>query len=150
MTNLRKRSLAGLLVLLALPMTAQEPLRCTAQELAAHPLGSKDLVVTILSLDGYKAMAAHRKHSGRARMSLSLENRGTGFSTFSPQAISLVGKDGAQVFPIYELNLADDTVPMTLRVAPGAHVTVEYVLTGRLSFPAKVYLGEVLVAQVTE
>ena len=66
------------------------------------------------------------------------------------QDLAFVGKDGLQVFPVFERNLADDTQPRALRFAPGARATLEYALSGRLAFPAKIYVGEALVAEVTE
>ena len=145
-----KCTVVALASLVALSLAAQGTLQVKVKELASHPFRNKDLVVTIAELDGYKAFSPQRKHSGRARVALSLENASSEFKVFSPQDLSLVGKDGFQVFPIYELNLADDTIPMALHLVPGARVKVEYVLTGRLSFPAKIYLGGVLVAEVSE
>jgi hypothetical protein len=81
---------------------------------------------------------------------ITVENKSSAFKRFDPQDLSFVGKDGAQVFPVFERNLADDTLPMSLRLAPGAHASVEYALTGRLTFPAKLYLGGTLVAEVSE
>ena len=150
MTGVRKYFLPVLLGLLAYPLAAQSTLQCNVKELVSHPFKDKDLVVTLTELVGYKTFAPVRKYSGRARVSLTLENKSSSFLAFAPQNLSLVGKDGLQVFPIYELNHADDTIPMLLRVAPKATAKVEYVLTDRLTFPAKIYLGESLVAEVTE
>jgi len=150
MTKSRKLSFLAAIALMALPMAAQELMQCKVKDLVSSPFKNKGLSLTIAKLDGYKAFAAERKHSGRARVTLLLENKGSSFLTFSPQDLGLVGKDGVQVFPIYELNFADDTVPMTLRLAPGARATVEYAMTGRLTFPAQIYLGEALLAVVAE
>ncbi len=136
--------------LAVLPLAAQSGLQCRAGELAAHPFDLRGLSVTVTNLDGYRLVAPERRHAGRARIALSIENKGKGFLPFSPQDLSLVGKDGTQVFPIYELNLASDAPPLSLRLAPGAHASVAYVLTGRLLFPARIYLADQLVAEVTE
>lgn len=146
--------LAPALAWTAPPAAAQEapasatPLRIV--ELAGHPFQEGGLTVTVTHLNGYRLIAPERRHAGRGRVRLSIHNPGATFRTFSPQGLALVGKSGLQVFPLYELNLADDTVPTALRLAPGARFEVEYVLTGRLTFPAKLYLGDQLVAEVTE
>lgn len=139
-----------LLALMALPMAAQGALKCAAKELPSHPFFSSDLTVTITALSGYKVFDRERKFAGRARVEVTVENKGAAFKRFDPQDLSFVGKDGVQVFPVFERNLADDTLPMSLRLAPGARASREYALTGRLAFPAKVYFGDALVAEVSE
>jgi len=146
----RKLALSCLVTLLTLPMAAQNPLKCTSKALPSHPFVVSEVSITITALSGYKAFDRERKFSGRARVEITLENKGSAFKRFDPQDLSFVGKDGAQVFPIFERNLADDTLPMSLRLAPGAHASVEYALTGRLAFPVKLYLGDALVAEVSE
>ncbi len=147
----RKQPLmALLLVLAALPLRAQPPFKGSAKDLPSHPFVVDDLALTITTLSGYKAFDRERKFSGRARVEVTVENRGSAFKGYSPLEWSFVGKDGLQVFPVFERNLADDTLPMAVRLAPGAHASMEYALTGRLSFPAKVYFGGVLVAELSE
>jgi len=146
------RKLAPFLMtaLLALPMTAQGALKIIAKELPSHPFVVSEVSLTITALSGYKSFDRERKFSGRARVEITLENKGSAFKRFEPQDLSFVGKDGVQVFPVFERNLADDTLPMSLRLAPGARTSVEYALTGRLTFPAKLYFGDSLVAEVSE
>ncbi len=136
--------------LLALPMAAQGAFKVTAKDLPSHPFVVGEVSLTITALSGYKSFDRERKFSGRARVEITLENKGSAFKRFDPQDLSFVGKDGVQVFPVFQRNLADDTVPMSLRLAPGARALVEYALTGRLTFPAKLYLGESLIAEVSE
>jgi hypothetical protein len=111
---------------LALPMAAQSGLKCTTKELPAHPFMAGEVSRTITALSGYKSFDRERKFSGRARVEIALENKGSSFRRFDPQDLSFIGKDGAQVFPVFERNLADDTPPMSLGLAPGAHASVEY------------------------
>jgi hypothetical protein len=146
----RKLVLSLLMTLSALPMVAQSAVKCTSKELPAHPFVVSEVSLTITGLSGYKSFDRERKFSGRARVEITVENKSSAFKRFDPQDLSFVGKDGAQVFPVFERNLADDTLPMSLRLAPGAHASVEYALTGRLTFPAKLYLGGTLVAEVSE
>ncbi len=134
----------------ALPLAAQGPLACATRDLPAHPFAAHGLTLTLQSLSGYRAFDRERKFSGRARVAFTVENKGPGFQRFDPQDLAFVGKDGLQVFPVFERNLADDTQPRALRFAPGARATLEYALSGRLAFPAKIYVGEALVAEVTE
>lgn len=141
---------ALLAALLALPTLAQTPFKGACKELPAHPFVADEVQLTIASLTGYKAFDRDRKFSGRARVEITVENQGAVFKGFNPMELSFVGKDGRQVFPVFERNLADDTIPMAVRLAPGAHASMEYALTGRLAFPAKVYFGGALVAEVTE
>jgi hypothetical protein len=150
MLNTRHLSLVSLLTLMALPIAAQESVKCRVGEISSHTFRSKDLSVRLAKLSGYKKFDYERKFSGRANVTLSVENKGSGFQLYSPHDLNFVGKDGVQVFPIFERNFADDTQPMSIRLAPGAHVIMEYALSGRLNFPAKIYLGEILVAEVTE
>jgi len=150
MAYTRHLSLVGLLSLMVFPISAQESVKCRVSEISSHAFRSNDLSVSLAKLSGYKKFDAERKFSGRANVTLSVENKGTGFQIYSPQDLNFVGKDGIQVFPLFERNLADDTHPMPFRLAPGARVNLEYALSGRLIFPAKIYLGETLVAEVTE
>lgn len=150
MLNPRTFCLLGLFALMALPITAQESVKCRVGEISSHSFRTKDLSVTVAKFSGYKKFDVERKFSGRANIALSVENKGTGFQLYSPHDLNFVGKDGIQVFPIFERNLADDTQPMPIRLAPGARVNMEYALSGRLNFPAKIYLGETLVAEVSE
>lgn len=143
-------SLPAMIVLTALPLVGQEAIKCTSKELPDHPFMLNGISVRISELIGYKIFDRDRKFSGRARVSLFLENKGPKFQDFDPQALSFVGRDGAQVFPIFERNLSDETIPMAIHLAPGAHVSKEYALTGRLTFPARIYLGSVWVAEVPE
>ena len=148
--NVRNILLIGLLLLMGLPLAAQEPVTCRARDLSAHPFRNGGLSLTVASLSGYKSFDRERKFSGRANILLAVENTGSGFQLYAPNDLNLVGKDGVQVFPMFERNLADDLLPAAIRLAPGAHVNVEYALSGRLHFPARVYLGERLVAVITE
>jgi hypothetical protein len=146
----RKRVLPVLMALLALPMDAQAALKCACKELPLHPFVLSEVSLTITTLSGYKVFDRERKFSGRARVEITVENKSPMFKRFDPQDLSFVGKDGVQVFPVYERNLADDTLPMSLRLAPGARASTEYALTGRLTFPARLYFGGALVAEVSE
>ena len=139
-----------LLALITLPIGAQDSLKCSAKELLGRIFPCQGLSLTIRELNGYKVFDRERKFSGRARVILSIENKGSQFQQYSPQELSFVGADGLQVFPIFERNLADDTMPMSFRVAPGAHFSVEYALTGRLTFPAKFFVGSTLAAEISE
>ena len=133
-----------------LSLAAQDGPMLKASELATHPFQCRGLSVTITGLNGHQVFAAERKQSGRAHVKLAFENPSASFIAFSPQDLCLVGKDGIQMQPLFEINSVDDTTPMTLRIAPSARFSTEYVMTGRLRFPAKIYLGDTLVAQVTE
>lgn len=144
----KKASVALLAALMALPMAAQDALKISVKELPSRPFIVNDTSVTITELSGYKIFDSQKKFSGRGRVALTLENKSTKFMKFDPQDLCFVGKDGTQVFPVFERNLADDTMPMTLRLVPGSHASTEYALTGRLTFPARIYLNETLVAVV--
>ena len=149
--HLKNRILSALVIaLLALPVRANDVVKCSAKELPTHAFVYDGISIQITELNGYKLFDRERKFSARARVTLSLENKTTHVRKFEPQALSYVGKDGLQVFPVFERNLADDTLPMVLLLAPGAHASTEYALTGRLTFPARIYLGGALVAEVSE
>ena len=132
------------------PLSAEEALHLKVSELAAHPIQANGLSVTITGLNGHQMMASISKWAGRARVKITFENKGTSFQAFSPSDLAFVGGDGVQALPLYEINKADDTPPLAFRIAPAARFSTEYVLTGRLQFPVKIYLGDRLVAQVTE
>ena len=136
--------------LLTIPLGAQEVLNLKTNDLAIHPLQVNGLSITITGLNGNQVFARLTKWSGRAHVKITLENKGASFQSFSPFDLCFVGNDGVQALPIYEINKADDTIPMTFRIAPSARLSTEYVLSDRLSFPVKIYLGDRLVAQVTE
>lgn len=142
--------LALVLALSAGWLAAQDPFRGGVRDLPSHPLTVKGLTVTIQQLSGHRSFDRERRFAGRARVEFTLENTGSGFLRFEPQDLSFVGRDGVQVFPVYQRNLADDTPPLVVRLAPGARASMEYALTGRLVFPARLYFGEVLVAEVTD
>jgi hypothetical protein len=147
-----KAALPALLAaILSLPISAQSIVKCSSKELPTHPFILREVSIQITELNGYKVFDRERKFSGRARLTLALENKSTQlFQKFDPQDLSFVGMDGVQAFPVFQRNLADDTLPMSLRLAPGARSTAEYALTGRLVFPVKVYVGDALVAEVSE
>ena len=149
----RTASILGLVFAVGLaiiPLRAQEVLNLKINDLATHPLQTNGLSITITKLNGNQRFASISKWAGRAHVTITFENKSPSFHAFSPFDLCFVGNDGIQVLPIYEMNHIDDTTPMTFRIAPGARLSTEYVLTGRLSFPAKIYLGDRLVAQVTE
>jgi hypothetical protein len=150
MISARNLVLPLLMALMALPMAAQSALKCSSKELPTHPFVSGEISLTITALSGYKVFDRERKFAGRARVEITVENKSSAFKRFDPQDLSLVGKEGVQVFPVFERNFADDTLPMSLRLAPGARASMEYALTGRLTFPAKLYFGDMLVAEVSE
>lgn len=132
------------------PISAQEAQNLKAGELATHPFQTNGLSITITGLNGYQLVSSVSKWAGRAHVRMTIENKGPSFQTFSPFELCFVGNDGVQVLPIYEINKADDSTPLTFRIAPAARLSTEYVLTGRLSFPARIYLGDRLVAHVSE
>jgi len=132
------------------PLSAQEALKLKASELATHPLQANGLSITITGLNGHQRIASISKWAGRAHVKITFENKSASFQPFSPSDLCFVGGDGIQVLPIFEINKADDSTPLAFRIAPAARLSTEYVLTGRLSFPAKIYLGDRLMAQVTE
>lgn len=132
------------------PLSAQEALNLKVSDLATHPIQANGLSITITGFNGHQLIASISKWAGRARVKFTFENKGTSFHAFSPSDLSFVGSDGVQVLPLYEINKADDTTPLAFRLAPSARLSTEYVLTGRLNFPVKVYLGDHLVAQITE
>lgn len=149
----RTASILGLIFtagLAIVPLSAQEILNLKISDLAAHPFQTNGLSITITKLNGLQRFAAISKWAGRAHVKITFENQSASFHAFSPFDLCFVGNDGTQVLPLYEMNHSDDTVPMAFRIAPGARVSTEYVLTGRLGFPAKIYLGDRLAAQVTE
>ncbi|MBI1754334.1 MAG: hypothetical protein HY014_17840 [Acidobacteria bacterium] len=149
----RTTSIFGLAVTLCLafkPMSAQEIQNLKVSELATHPLQANGLSITITGLNGHQLIASVPRWAGRARVRMSIENKGTSFQAFSPFDLCFVGSDGVQVLPIYEINKADDSTPLAFRIAPAARLSTEYVMTGRLNFPAKIYLGDRLVAKVAE
>lgn len=150
MESLRKPSSLLLASLMALPLASQVPFKGSSRDLPTHPLVADEVALTITRLAGYKAFDRERKFSGRARVEITVENRGSAFKAFDPRDLNFVGKDGLQVVPVFERNLEDDTPPLVVRLAPGAHASMEYALTGRLTFPAKVYVGSVLVAELSE
>lgn len=145
-----KSGFSLLMAAAVLPLAAQFPVKCSSRQLSAHPFVTGQVSLTITSLSGYKAFDREQTFSGRARVEITVEKKGTSFTRFDPQDLSFVGKDGIQVFPIFQRNLANDTLPMSLRFAPGARASMEYALTGRLTFPAKLYFGDTLVAEVSE
>ena len=99
----RNRTVSTFLIaFLALPMLGGEVLKCSLKELPGHSFRSKGLTIRITELTGYKAFDRERKFSGRARAAILIENKGDDFQKFEPQDLSFVGKDGLQVFPIFE------------------------------------------------
>ncbi len=132
------------------PLSAQDALNLKVNELATHQIQANGLFITITKLNGNQLIASNTKWSGRAHVKIDFQNKSTSFHAFSPTDVSFVGADGVQALPIYEINKADDTTPLAFRLAPSARLSTEYVLTGRLTFPVKIYLGDRLVAQVTE
>lgn len=132
------------------PLSAQEVLNLKINDLANHPLQTNGLSITITKLNGHQRFASITKWAGRAHVTFTIENKSPSFHAFSPFDLCFVGNDEIQVLPFYEINSVDDIAPIAFRIAPGARLSTEYVLTGRLKFLAKIYLGDRLVAQVAE
>jgi hypothetical protein len=136
---------------LAFPGTAlgaQEPaahvFRGPASALEAHPFHIGDLEIRVREFKPNRAF-------GTPQIVLRLENLGSAFLPVSAEELVLVGQDGRQVqegppsekFGIHPL-------PGRIRIAPRAHVALTLFPDKSVKFPAKLYFGERLLAEITE
>lgn len=88
---------------------------------------------------------------GNGRIEVVVENSSTGFATFYPQRLSLVGEDNVQVDVLGTWTGESSLVPpRDRRIAPGARTKELYYLDGRLSLPARLYYDEKLLALITD
>jgi hypothetical protein len=132
------------------PGLAQTPQPLTRSQLQSTPFDVGGLTLTLRKLDGIVRLSADPRDVNVGFVVVRLENRTNRFAVFAPGQLVIVGKDGSQASVGYERRAEDRVLVSEIRVAPGAHVEVQYNLTARVRFPAKVYYGDALLAEVKE
>lgn len=142
------------LSLMGLPIKAQSApsatavVSCKASELPQHPFQCGGLILTITRFRSDASI-------GSRTVSLQLTNPTSGFLPFQSSDLIAVGADGHQAMlggwaasgvGVYYLHAPSGST----RVAPGAMLSLNYVLEQSAKLPAKLYLGERLIAEITD
>jgi len=140
-----------LFVLLGLALGAQEPpaaapapLSCPVSELGAHPFRVGELQVRIREFKPNRAF-------GTRQIVFELENLGSGFIAFASEDLVIVGRDGSQVLecsPVEQFGI--HPLPQRVRLAPRAHASLTMYPAQSVKYPAKLYYGERLLAEIAE
>jgi hypothetical protein len=132
------------------PLGAQDaPLRCTAAQLASHPLPFGGLEVTVLRFRGDASL-------GRREVALSVRNPTEGFLPFSAGELAFVGAGGSQSplcgwtesYPAFTVRHTEPGE--RVGIAPGAATTFTFYLEHAVKAPVKLYLGGKVVAEITD
>jgi hypothetical protein len=132
------------LVLCSAAARAQSPSSLIkVSELKAKTFNIDGLVFTIKKLDD-KTFSR-----GVGYVELLLENVASNPITFQPSRFAVVGKDNMQAFLSYQYFSARRVQPTEIMVVPGAKVEMEYDLSIRFMYPAKLFYGERQLAEVT-
>jgi len=145
---LKQPLLALALVFLGTALGAQEPaaqvFRGPASALEAHPFRIGDLEVRIREFKPNRLI-------GTAQIGFQVENFGSTFLTVSAEDLVVVGQDGRQVqegSPVEKFRI--HPLPLRTRIAPRAHVALTLFPEQSVKYPAKLYFGERLLAEITE
>lgn len=88
------------------------------------------------------------RNIGRPQIVFLLENSGPAFIPFSLEDLVVVGRDGSQVLEAIPLDRG--LGPRKVRIAPGAHVKMTLLPDQQVKFPARLYFGDRLLAEITE
>jgi hypothetical protein len=134
----------------ARPCVAQSAQQVKTDELKRTPFVVEGLTLTLRKLDGNVFSSSSIRDVAVGFVAVRLENHTEQFVAFVPSQLVIVGKDGKQASIGYERRGGDRVTANEVRVAPGAHVEVQYNLTERIRFPAKLYYGDKLLAKVTD
>lgn len=137
-------SLVGLGAVMGAQETAPEVFRGRPSALEAHPFRLGELKVWIWEFKPNLTF-------GTSRVVYKLENLGSTFLPVSAQDFVIVGRNGRQVLegPPQE-KLGIHPLPRRIRLAPRAHVILTLYPDQPLSYPAKLYFGERLLAEISE
>jgi hypothetical protein len=132
------------LVLCSAAARAQSPSSLIkVSELKAKTFNVDGLVFTIKKLDD-KTFSR-----GVGYVEILLENVASNPIIFQPSRFTVVGKDNMQAFLSYQYLSARRAQPVEIMVVPGAKVEMEYDLSIRFMYPAKLFYGERQLAEVT-
>jgi hypothetical protein len=131
-------------------VAAQAPTEVRVSELKGSPFHAEGLTLTVRKLDDYVYTSADVRDTGGGFVILKIENPSARFLAFTPNRLAIVGRDGKQASPRSERHNVERVPPSEVRVAPGARVEVQYNLTERVRYPAKLYYGDTLLADLVE
>jgi hypothetical protein len=142
------------LSLMGLSMKAQSApsatvvVSCKASELPQHPFPCDGLLLTIIHFRSDASI-------GSRTVGLQLTNPTSGFRPFQSSDLIAVGTDGHQAmlgsWAASEVGVYDLHAPSgSTGVAPGAMLSLNYVLEQSAKLSAKLYLGERLIAEITD
>lgn len=142
----RKRLLlATSLVFLGLTLGAQESapevFRGRVSALEARPFRIGELEIRVMKFWPNSAF-------GTRQLVFRLENFGATFLPVLAEDLVVVGRDGQQVQEIWPMGL--NPLPFRTRIAPRAHVTLRLYPDNSVKYPARLYFGERLLAEITE
>lgn len=145
---LKPLALATVLVFLGPSGRAQESaaevFRGRIAALEARPFRIGDLEVRVREFKPNRAF-------GTSQIVFRLENFGSAFLPVSAEDLVVVGQDGRQVqegSPSEKLGV--HPLPCRTRLAPRAHVILTLFPDKSVKFPARLYFGERLLAEITE
>lgn len=88
---------------------------------------------------------------GNASAWIEVENTADEFVEFSPQLLSLVGKDNRQGDTVGVGGFRREELswlPVTRKIAPGARIKEQYVFTAKIKHPARLYYDAKLIAEI--
>jgi hypothetical protein len=125
----------------AITQSSSSPI--TVSELKAKTFNVDGLVITIKKLDDKNFSR------GVGAIEILLENVASNPITFRPSRLAVVSKDKSQAFLSYQDLSRNMVQPTEIMVVPGATMELKYDLSIRFMYPAKLFYGERLLAEVT-
>ena len=132
---------------------AQTDSRVRASDLSRVPLTAGHLRITVTRFRDHGIFRFDRY----VRIEMQIENTSSEFVTFSPQSLSFVESDNNQVhvlgIRIFHGGQDGEQSIMPAqdrKIAPGARIKVSYVLTDRVTPPARFYYDDKLLATITD
>lgn len=132
------------------PLGAQDAaMALKASELPKHAFTLAGLQVTVLKYRGDASL-------GRRDVTLSIRNPTQGFLAFATEEVTVVGADGGQSILSGWSNLYSGFgvehpgYATRVRIAPGATLELGFFLERAVKAPAKLYLGDRFVAEITD
>jgi len=142
--------LSGFAFVSAQPAADQTPPQVRKEKLRSTQFDLAGLTLIFGKLDDSVIFSDDRRDVGVGFVRFRLDNRTDQFITFDPTELVFVGENGGQASIGLQRREEDRAPAEEIRMAPGAHVYLEYNLTARLYFPVKVYYNAKLIAEVTD
>lgn len=144
-------SLGLLVVLSGATLLSQTPtpgkadlVHCASAELNRHPFRVGELELKIKEFKPNRGI-------GTRLIAFQVENHSQEFLAFAAQDLVLVSSDGNQITEAAPSDqFRTHPLPQRVRIAPGARLALTFYPEQTVKYPAKLYLGDKLLAEITE